>query len=158
MKKILSGIAVFFLFQTVIAQTSNDNRIPQPVLAAFTQKFPDGQLQKWENRKEGYIATFTTDGKEHLAYYSPDGRWQATEAPVKWTWHLPQSVQAAWNNSEYTGWYVHKIKRVHTPEGQLYVLHLNNGPLLSSDKYDAFREDHVLYFTAEGALVRTERI
>ena len=50
------------------------------------------------------------------------------------------------------------IGKIETPDQQLYVLHLNNGTLLSSDKYDAYKEDHVLYFTREGELVRTERI
>lgn len=81
-----------------------------------------------------------------------------TESSIKRTRHLPVAVQAAWKNSGYSDWYVHNIRKIETPEQQLYVLHLNNGTLLDANKYDAFKEDHVLYFTREGALVRAERI
>ena len=35
-------------------------------------------------------------------------------------------------------------------------MHLNNGTLLSSDKHDNFKEDHVLYFTRDGELVKSK--
>jgi len=53
---------------------------------------------------------------------------------------------------------VHAIKKINTPERQLFVLHVTNGPLLTADNHDAFREDHVLYYTPEGKMVERSRI
>lgn len=141
-----------------MAQKKEQAAVPKEVTQAFSAKFPDGDLKKWETRQEGYIAQFTRDGKKYYAYYSHQGDWKGTESRVKRTRHLPANVQTGWMNSGYAGWYVHNIKKIETPERPLYVLHLNNGPLLSSDKYDAFREDHVLTFTADGELIKKDRI
>ena len=158
MKNLLAAIASFILIQSVSAQSTVSAEVPQKVYTAFSGKFPEGDLKKWETRKEGYVAHFKKDGKKHYAYYSHEGDWKGTESPVKRTRHLPVAVQTAWEKSSYVSWYVHNIRKIETPDQQLFVMHLNNGPLLSSDKHDAFKEDHVLYFTRDGELVKTERI
>lgn len=158
MKNLFVVIASMILAQTVMAQKEEPKTVPNRVEKAFSEKFPGSDLKKWDTHQDGYIAKFTRDGKKYFAYYSHEGDWKGTESRIKWTRHLPQGVQTGWKNSGYAGWYVHNIKKIETPEQPLYVLHLNNGPLLSSDKYDAFKEDHVLYFTAGGELVRKDKI
>lgn len=161
MKNLLAAIASFIFIQSVSAQSTASTvieEVPGNVSTAFSGKFPDGDVKKWEKRKEGYVAQFKKDGKKHYAYYSHEGNWKGTESPVRRTKHLPTGVQRAWENSDYVGWYVHNIRKIETPEQDLYVIHLNNGVLLSSDKVDAYKEDHVLYYTREGELVRTEKI
>lgn len=145
MKKILVAIASFILLHQASAQSTARSEVPSNVT-------------KWEIRKEGKIAHFKKDGRKHYAYYTHDGQWKATESPVRRTRHLPEAVQTAWKNSGYTNWYVHNIRKIETAEQQLYVLHLNNTVLLDANKVDNFKEDHVLYFTREGELVKTERI
>jgi hypothetical protein len=158
MKNLFVVIASMILAQSVMAQRKESPTVPKEVVKAFSAKFPGSELKKWETRKEGYIAKFTRDGKKYFAYYSPEGDWKGTESRVKWTRHLPENVRKGWSNSGYSNWYVHNIKKIETPERPLYVLHVNNGTLLSSDKQDAFKEDHVLTFTSEGELIRTDRI
>ena len=161
MKNLLAAIASFIFIQSVSAQSTVSTVIedvPAHVSTAFSGKFPEGDVKKWEKRKEGYVAHFKKDGKKHYAYYSHEGNWKGTESPVRRTKHLPAGVQRAWENSDYVGWYVHNIRKIETPDQDLYVIHLNNGTLLSSDKVDAYKEDHVLYYTREGELVRTEKI
>jgi hypothetical protein len=104
------------------------------------------------------IVHFKKDGRKQYAYYSHEGQWRGTESRVRRTRHLPIAVQTAWKNSGYIDWYVHNIRKIETPEQQLYVLHLNNGGLADATRHDAFREDHVLYFTRDGALVNAEKI
>lgn len=158
MKKLFAAIASFILLQSSYAQSVVSNEVPNRVASAHSGKFPDGNVKKWEARKEGYVVHFKKDGKKQYAYYSPDGQWKGTETGISRTRHLPAAVKTAWENSGYLDWYVHNIRKIETPEQQLYVLHLNNGTLLDSNKYDAFKEDHVLYYTREGELVRTEKI
>ena len=158
MKNLFVVIASVLLTQGVIAQKREQPAVPKEVVEAFSAKFPDGNVKKWETRKEGYIVRFTRDGKKYYAYYSHQGDWKGTESRIKWTRHLPANVQTGWKNSGYAGWYVHNIKKIETPERPLYVLHLNNGTLLSSEKVDAYKEDHVLTFSANGELVSAEQI
>ncbi len=143
MKKILAAIASFILLNQASAQSQSDT---------------PSNVTKWEIRKEGRIAHYKVDGRKHYAYYTHDGQWKATESPVRRTRHLPDAVQTAWKNSGYIGWYVHNIRKIETPGQSLYVLHLNNTVLLDANKVDNFKEDHVLYFTREGELVKTEKI
>lgn len=158
MKKLLAAFASFILLQPLSAQTTEKNVIPHAVKASFSGHFPDGDLKKWEVRKEGYIARFKKDGRKHYAYYSPEGQWKGTESSIRWTRHLPDPVKTSWKNSGYAGWYVHNIKKLETPGQRYYVLHLNNTPHLDGNKADNFKEDHLLFFTPDGLLVKTDRI
>ena len=161
MKNLLAAIASFIFIQTVSAQSTVStviDEVPAQVSKAFSGKFPEGDIKKWEKRNEGYVAHFKKDGKKHYAYYSHEGRWKGTESPIRRTRHLPAAVLTAWEKSSYIGWYVHNIRKLETPDQQLYVLHLNNGTLLDANKVDNFKEDHVLYYTQDGELVKTEKI
>lgn len=162
MKNLLAAIASFILLQQapvkLSAQTVESNEVPKRVIQAHSKKFPDSEIRKWEIRHDGYIALFRSNGKKHTAYYTPEGHWKATESTVKWTRHLPDPVKEGWKNSGYYTWYVHNMKKIETDGQRLYVLHVHNGPTLDANKIDAFGENHVLYFTQEGKLIRTERI
>lgn len=92
--QVLAAIASFIFIQSVSAQSTVStviDDVPAHVSTAFSGKFAEGDVKKWEKRNEGYVAHF-------------------------------------------------------------------NGTLLSSNKVDAYKEDHVLYYTREGELVRTEKI
>jgi hypothetical protein len=141
----------------IVAHTRNTLVVPQPVVTAFTNRFPNAQLKKWEQRKEGYIADFRLSGKKIFAYYASDGTWKGTETPIKWTKNLPAAVKEGWKNSGYYAWYVLDIKKIETPEQPLYTLHVNNGSLLDSDHHDAFLEEYVLFFSEKGELVRKDK-
>ncbi len=144
--------------KTMIAQAKGGVTVPQSVIAAFSNRFPDVKLKKWEQRKEGYIATYRKDGKKYFAYYAADGAWKGTETPIKWTRNLPEAVKAGWKKTDYYSWYVLDIKKIDTPEQPLYTLHVDNSSTLDSDHKDAFREEYVLFFSASGELVRKDRM
>jgi hypothetical protein len=154
MKKFLVIIVIVALSENMFAQKDGSPVVPSRVVTAFTTQFPGVKLNKWEERKEGFIAKFTKDGKGYFAYYAADGSWKGTEMPIKWTKNLPDSVKSGWKNSDYANWYVEDIKRIETPEQPLYVLHVDNSSILDSDHKDAFREEWLLYFSRGGELVR----
>jgi len=158
MKKLLVFAAVLIFSNEMMAQKVAHKDVPRYIITAFAEKFPDGKVQKWELKKEGYTARFNHGGKDLLAYYSHDGKWQGTESKIKWTKHLPENVKKGWASSGHYNWYVNGIRSLQTPERQLYVLHINNGSTLDSDHYDAYKESRVLFFTADGQLVRTDKI
>jgi hypothetical protein len=159
MKKIIVMIALGLFFQTMMAaQSHTPVVVPQTVINAFTAQFPEGKLKNWESRKEGYIARFVHNGKKWFAYYSPDGKWQGTEVPVKWTRQLPDSVKTGWMNSGYGNWYVVDMKKITTPEQVMYVMHVDNGVLLDSNHHDVYKEEWLLYFSGTGGLIKKQQV
>lgn len=158
MKNVLILLVAAIMTQPMTAQGDSTVIVPQQVASAFTAQFPGGHLKKWEQRKEGYIADFSLDGKKYFAYYAADGAWKGTESPVKRTKDLPAAVKTGWKNSGYSAWYVEDIKKILTPEQPLYALHVDNSVLLDADHHDAFREEYVLFFSEKGELVRKDRM
>jgi hypothetical protein len=158
MKKVIVLLVVALMSKSMIAQADTAVVVPQVVATAFSTRFPSGQLKKWEQRKEGYIAVFWQDGKKLFAYYNADGTWQGTESPIKWTKNLPADVKKGWIKSGYGTWYVEDIKKIDQPDQPLYVLKVNNSPLLDADHKDAFMEKWVLFYNAGGQLVRKYQV
>ncbi|HZE85875.1 MAG TPA: hypothetical protein VE035_16265 [Puia sp.] len=158
MKKILVVATALFFSQQMFAQDARQEIIPRHIVTAHSAKYPDVKVEKWQPVKEGYQARFNHNGKLRSAYYAADGAWRGTESRIKWTKHLPEKVQTAWASSGHINWKVNTIKLLETPERHLYVLHVSNGSLLDSDHHDAYAEDRALYFTADGELVKKERI
>jgi Putative beta-lactamase-inhibitor-like, PepSY-like len=158
MKKVFLLLTIAIISQSMIAQSDSTVIVPQAVSTAFTARFPAGQLKKWEQRNEGYIAVFRQDGHKNFAYYSADGAWKGTETPIKWTKNLPEKVKAGWKNSGYYDWYVEDIKKIETPDQPMYALHVNNGVKLDSDHHDAYLEEYVLFFSESGQLVRKDKM
>jgi hypothetical protein len=142
---------------SAIANTSNTN-VPPAVTTAFTTRFPGAHLRRWQQRPEGFIADFRIGRRKLFAYYSTDGTWKGTEAPVKWTKLLPPAVREAWERSDYKAWQVVDIKKIDRPEGPLYTLHVSNGDLLDSDHHDALLEEYVLFYSASGELTRKDKM
>jgi hypothetical protein len=158
MKKVLFVLVVALISQSMVAQAGKAVTVPSAVASAFSARFPSGQLKKWEQRKEGYVAVFRQDGKKYFAYYKADGTWSGTEMPIKWTKNLPPVVRKGWLKSEYASWYVRDIKKIETPDGPLYALHMDNSPNLDSDHNYAFGEEWVVFFSGKGEIVRKDQM
>lgn len=156
MKKILPVLAFTMVTMHSTAQ-GRAFHIPPEVTKAFVTQFPGSHLKKWEQRKEGYMATFRQNGKKYVAYYTVGGAWEATESPVKWTWLLPQAVQDAWKKSTYSNWLILDIKKIVMPEQTLYALHVGLMQSLGPDDADMGSE-YVLFFSAKGELVKKDLI
>ena len=110
-------------------------------------------------RAQGRICGRFPPGREkYFAYYKADGTWSGTETPIKWTKNLPAAVRKGWLKSEYASWYVRDIKKIETPDGPMYTLHVDNSPTLDSDHKDAFGEEWVVFFSEKGEIVRQDRM
>ena len=71
MKNLLAAIASFIFIKSVSAQSTVSTvleEVPAHVSTAFSGKFPEGDVKKWEKRREGYVAHFKKDGLGVLVY------------------------------------------------------------------------------------------
>jgi hypothetical protein len=159
MKKFIILIAIALFSETMIAQAHPVAAHaavvpPQAVVRAFTARFPDVQVRKWAEDQDTYYASFRWKGKKTFAFYTADGNWKATEIPMKWSYSLPEKVRQAWRHSDFAAWYLMDIKRIETPGGTQYALHVNNSPLLDSDHAQIDHDEYEIFFNENGELVR----
>jgi hypothetical protein len=155
MKKLIVVLVVALMSQSMIAQADTAVVVPPAVAAAFNARFPSGQLKKWQQSPEGYIAVFKQDGKKQSATYAADATWKSTETKVApWLWNLPDSVRKGWRKTQYAGWKVEHITKIDQPDGQLYALDVNNSPELDAEHMYNFGVEWMLFFNAKGELVR----
>lgn len=145
----------------VIANANSAPRVmpPSAVRSAFETRFPNAKVKEWSERKEGqkdtYTATFKENGKKLFAYYDPDGTWEGTGTPLKWSKDLPMAVRQAWRNGDYAAWKIMDIREIKTPGGMLYQLHLNNS--LEDHTHDfAIDDECKLIYNSQGQLVTKE--
>lgn len=155
MKKLILLIAIALFSQSMIAQASTVTP-PPAVTTAFAARFPNVQVREWKEQEGTYYANFRLNGKKTFAYYTADGSWKGTETPLKWSWHLPAKVRNAWKNSDFAAWYLMDIKKIETPDGPLYALHVNNSPLLDSDHAQIDHDEYEIFFNEKGELVRKD--
>jgi Putative beta-lactamase-inhibitor-like, PepSY-like len=91
MKNILLVLVLILLSQLTFAQKD----VPQAVKTAFTQKFPNAKVEKWDKEKDGsFEAEFEVKGKDQSANFSATGEWLETEMEIKKS-EIPQPVLTA---------------------------------------------------------------
>lgn len=129
---------------------------PQAVATAFTTRFPNAREVKWKEMNNDYMANFKVNHQKDVAYYTPEGKWKATETPVKWSWDLPPAVKNGWKKSNYAAWYILKIDKVVMPHNTEYCLDVNNTPLLDDNHVFNFETEYKIYFSPDGKLVRED--
>ncbi len=151
---LLLSVTVFSF--SVNAQQKITDDVPGKVLAAFSSKYPGAEVRNWKTGENTYSAKFKTGNKSHCAFYSPGGAWLKTETKVQWTWNLPGEVKNALKSGGYAAWYIDNMKRVETPQQNIYVVHVDNANVLPGADYLNFKDDYNLYYNANGKLVKKE--
>ncbi len=157
MKKVIIVLVIALMSQTMATRAAGIT-VPSAVTTAFTTRFPSGRLKKWKQYPQGYVAVFRQKGKKEFAYFAADGAWKGTETPIGWSWNLPDTVKKAWRKCEYSAWKIEHIKMIEQPDQPLYVLDVNNSPLLDADHSYIDGEEWVIFFNRKGELVRKYQV
>ena len=154
MKKIiLTGAAIACLCSslTISSWALGGRELPASVRAAFFAKYPSARLKKWEVEDDQYVVNFVSNKDKLTALYSMKGNWIMTEKKVPWMKDLPPAVRTAFNKSLYADWKVESIQECQGRDGdRLYKIQVDNGDMLDSDHYDAFKTTRVLTYTPDG--------
>lgn len=93
--------------------------VPQVVTKNFATKYADAKNVKWEKSGIYYKAEFVTVpvAVERDAWYSADGTWRMTENDYGRNFFLTEpGVNAAFNQTEYSGWTVDDIALYEYPD------------------------------------------
>jgi len=128
-------------------QTLAEDKVPQAVRSAFTQRFPNATKAKWEmENATTYEVIFRVNGSECSASFDPKGAWMETETEIKEA-DLPAPVRAMLAK-EYAGHKLSEFERVETPaDGTAYEVEAELGEKTTEVKLSA--DGHVLKATVE---------
>jgi hypothetical protein len=134
------------------SNASSKKNLPAAVASSFSSKYGNTRIKKWSTKEGEYFIRFINGKQKCVAFYTSDGVWQKTEIALSWAKDLPLPVRDSIEKDGYAAYRVDGIKEVLSRGQPLYVLHIDDGPSLDADHYDAFKEDYILSFSSEGIL------
>lgn len=158
MKTIFIITTVFLQFHAkAVTPEGPGGDIPEPVTHAFSGQFPNDRLKDWDidSQDKIYIARFKHGRQSWVAFYSPDGRWEKTEIPVRQR-DLPAGVRMGWRTGAFSNWYLTAIKKVERPGEPEYLLQVNNSVLLDAD-HSPLADEYLLRYSAGGSLIEKKK-
>ncbi len=116
--KTLNLIAVTFAVISLTACAQKTN-VPENVVNAFNQKFPDAKSVKWDKENDTeWEAEFKLNGEEYSANYSTDGAWKETEHEIE-TSAIPANVKQTLDG-EFADYKIEEAEISETAEGTVY--------------------------------------
>ena len=148
MKKFFYLIVAIFVFMSAIVNVANAQSLRpsflvdtktmekalsfyEPVFSVdekamrdFKRNYPYVDSEKWFTLEDGLMASFTTDGIQHLAYYSKNGNWQYTVlyySEAKFPVEVKDLVKRAYNNYAITG-----VEELHSLEQTIFMVHIQD--------------------------------
>lgn len=157
MKKIIltaAAVACLCSSLTITNWARGGRELPSSIRSALLTKYPGARLKKWDIEGDQYVVNFVSNKDRLTALYSMKGNWIMTEKKVPWIKDLPPAVRTAFNKSLYADWKVESIQECQGREGdRLYKIQVDNGNMLDSDHYDAFKTTETLTYTADGRVL-----
>lgn len=121
MKNVLL-IAVIATLSLGACGQSNE-KVPEKVQKAFTQKFPNAQKVKWtEENEEEWEAEFRMKGMEYSANYDEEGNWKETEHEIRKS-EIPGVVNRTLE-SEFGSYKVKESEISETAKGKVFEFQL----------------------------------
>jgi len=130
---LILSAAILFGF-TACGQS--DNKVPEVVKSAFSQKFPDASNVKWgkENDHE-WEAEFKSNGMKYSANFENSGAWTETEYEISIN-ELPEDVKATLDK-ESKGAKVEEPEVCETKAGKTYEFVISKGETETELQIDA---------------------
>ncbi|HMI01190.1 MAG TPA: hypothetical protein VK541_01835 [Pedobacter sp.] len=153
LRAILTAMAVTGIFGFTRGPLVTGNKeLPASIASSFSAKYANARVKKWKQRDSEYLVNFTMDKKKCLAFYTCGGEWIKTEISLPLSKDLPLPVRESLLNDGYGSYYIDAIKEIVSAGQPVYLLHIDDGPSLDADHYDAFKKDYKLSFAQNGVL------
>ncbi|MBS1525073.1 MAG: PepSY-like domain-containing protein [Bacteroidetes bacterium] len=156
MKKLKSIILIAAMGMiSYSAMAQNHIAVPSSVTGDFALKYPGVEVNKWKMNNNEYVANFKMNGRECDAFYSKDGDWLSTQVVMKHLKNLSPDIKAAIRNSQYASYHIDGVKRMHTPNQEMFIIEVDNnsGNKMIYDNLGSY-DDRLLYYTSDGRLVK----
>jgi hypothetical protein len=152
-------ISVMVISKNVNAQDKNENIIPQNVITAFNNKYPNTKVKKWKMENDRFIAKAIINNSKSYAAFDTNGRWINTVTKITWPWKLPKAVNAVYKKSKYGNWHIYSMAKLERPSGNFYRIIVDNGNLTADPTHQfPLATDKLLDFKADGTLMNVVEI
>jgi len=164
MKNLKSYITVIIILMigctnNIFAQSNSKNNIPAAVVTAFTAKYPNAAIKKWNVNNDGFTARAIDGHQKFYASFNQNGEWLNTTSSISWSWNLPSEVRAALKSSKYAAWRVDGIKKVESPSAGVYQVCVDNADLQPDGAHAlVFTENKVVTFKPSGEILSSKSI
>jgi hypothetical protein len=154
LKTLILAAAMGMISYHTMAQKGNG--VPQPVIADFSSKYPGVQVKNWKTEKNQYVASFRMNRRQCRAFYAMNGDWLNTEVEMRHIKNLSPDIRAALRHSRYASYHIDEVKRLRTPNEEMYILEVDNnsGNKMIYDNVGSF-DDQLLYFNHNGRLIKS---
>ena len=152
-------IVVMAISMNVSAQNKSDNTVPQIIISAFNNKYPNAEVKRWKIEDDRFIAKVIIKNSKSFAAFDKNGKWINTVTKITWPWKLPKPVNAALSKTKYGNWHVYSMAKLERPSGNFYRIVVDDGNLTA----DATRQfplatDKLLEFKADGTMINIVEI
>lgn len=78
-------------------------KVPESVVKALQQRYPEALQVEWERKAEYYVADCRLNGRDANVWFDAYAIWCMTEVDMTWD-GLPSAVQTTFMASEYAEW------------------------------------------------------
>lgn len=96
----------------------------EKAMKSFHRQYQSVSGEVWRQIKDGYEASFETDGRKTNAIYSSKGNWVYTIEYFKADYLPVDLIQRV--KEEYDKYYIAGAEKIDTPVGSVYTVHLEN--------------------------------
>jgi hypothetical protein len=156
MKLLTLIILGLFFYMNTHAQLKTGTAVPKNVTLPFNTQYPQGL--HGEITKIGVIDTSEMNNGNHRGFYATAGEPAKTERKIRRVSHLPLAVKTAFKQGNYAAWYVGAIKEVNTAGKRVYIIHVDDSPVLTVPDPYLFKDDYKLSFSETGELLQKEKL
>ena len=158
MKKFtLKVILMALLVHTACAQAKSKHELPEVISGAFSKTYPDAQVKQWSFTNNIYDVKYRSKNKNHIAYFSHDGKWLKNETNFTFTHSLPSQVKNGLRATGFASYYFEKIKEVDAVGNHYFVFLADSYPPTPDIDHSFFKK-YDLCFSPAGKLLKKKQI
>jgi hypothetical protein len=152
-------IIVMAISININAQDKNESVIPQVIISAFNNKYPNTEVKRWKIEDDRFIAKAIIKNSKSFAAFDKNGKWLNTVTKITWPWKLPKAVNAALNKTKYGNWHVYSMAKLERPSGNFYRIIVDDGNLTADPtRQFPLATDKLLEFKTDGTLINVVEI
>jgi hypothetical protein len=124
MKKLMFVAALLIAF--TMQSCTEKEKVPEKVLSAFSQKFPEAKKVAWEMEDEiEWEAEFKMEDIEYSANFNMNGDWIETEYEIKES-AIPSNIRSILDQN-FTDYEIEKAEIAETTLGKSYEFEIEVG-------------------------------
>ena len=156
MKLLTLIIFVLFFSANTHARLKTGTVVTKNTASPIKTQYPQGL--HGNQTKIDVTDTAKPNNKNYRGSYTTAREPNRIERKIKRVSQLPLAVKTAFKNGSYAAWYIGGIKEVNTAGKLIYVIHVDDSPVLTVQEPFLFKANYKLSFSETGELLHKEKL